>query len=262
MAGSRLVNLIEWLELTDRLRVSRRLSTVSLSRVDDFLRRALPGRCAFCLGPPARGRPWCAACHLALPWNLPACPGCAEPQGGQRVARRCGRCLAAPSGFVRARVPLRYEDAVTGLVRRFKFEASPRAGALLLALLEGALDDEARAWPQALVAVPLHSGRARARGFDQADWLARRLARHLGLPLGHAERLRDTPSQRGLSRRERRANLRAAFRVTPGLPSRVALVDDVMTTGATLDALAAACHRAGAVEVEAWAVARTPLGNP
>ncbi|QTF91487.1 phosphoribosyltransferase family protein, partial [Halomonas sp. BM-2019] len=114
-------------------------------------------------------------------------------------------------------------------------------------------------WPQAVVPVPLHPRRARERGFDQAEWLARRLARRLEVPLRRARRVRHTPSQRGLDRAERRANLRDAFRVEAALPPRVVLLDDVMTTGATLDALAAACRRAGAAEVEAWAVARTPL---
>ena len=107
--------------------------------------------------------------------------------------------------------------------------------------------------------MPLHPQRARERGFDQAGWLARRLARRLGVPLVRAERHRDTPSQRGLDRGERRRNVRGVFRVEAPLPARVALLDDVMTTGATLNALALACRRAGAREVEAWAVARTPL---
>ncbi len=155
-------------------------------------------------------------------------------------------------------MPLRYVDEVAWLVRRFKFEASPRAGAVLLALLEDALVAEVHAWPQALVAVPLHPRRSRERGFDQAGWLARRLGRRLGVLCLDAERRRDTPSQRGLDRRERRVNLRHAFRVSERLPPRVVVIDDVMTTGATLEALAQACRAAGAEEVEAWAVARTP----
>ncbi|MDN3520548.1 ComF family protein [Halomonas ramblicola] len=229
--------------------------------VDAALRRALPGRCAFCLSPRSGERPWCPACFEALPWNLPACPRCAEPQPDRFSGRLCGACLRRPPAFARARAPLRYADEVAWLVRRFKFQASPRAGAVLLALLERGLADEALAWPQAIVPVPLHPRRSRTRGFDQAEWLARRLARRLEVPLRHGERRRDTPSQRGLDRAERRANLRHGFRVTGPLPRRVALLDDVMTTGATLDALGRACRAAGAEEVEAWAVARTPLAE-
>lgn len=237
------------------------MSTERFGLVDSVLRRALPGRCAFCLAPVLDESPWCQACFAGLPWNRPACPVCAEPQPGARQARICGACLRRPPSFVRARVPLRYAEEVAWLVRRFKFHASPRAGVVLLELLMAGLQEEGRGWPQALVPVPLHESRARGRGFDQAEWLAVRLARQLRVPLGQGRRLRDTPSQRGLDRRERRANLRGGFRVPVRLPPRVALLDDVMTTGATLEALAQACLAAGAEEVEAWAVARTPRGE-
>lgn len=202
--------------------------------------------------------PWCETCFTELPWNLPACPVCAEPQPGAETGRRCGHCLRRPPQFDRARVPLRYEAEMAGLVQRFKFDASPRAGRVLLELLVAGLSPADRRWPEALVPVPLHPRRARERGFDQARWLATRLGRYLGCPSVLAQRTRDTRTQRGLDRGERRSNLRGAFRISAGLPRRVVLVDDVMTTGATLDALAVACRQAGVEEVQAWAVARTP----
>ncbi|GEK72233.1 amidophosphoribosyltransferase [Halomonas halophila] len=239
--------------------------------VDDWLRRALPGRCAFCLAACEPGRPWCADCHAALPWNRAACPVCAEPLPASVIPRPCGHCLRRPPAYLRARVPLRYEGEVAGLMQRFKFHASPRAGTLLLTLLEEGLEEGMKegvkkgqagiAPPQALIAVPLHPRRARERGFDQGRWLAERLAARLEVPLILARRTKDTPSQRGLGRRGRRGNLRGAFEMPQALPPRVALLDDVMTTGATLDALARACRRAGAEEVEAWAIARTPPGH-
>ncbi|MFG6178997.1 ComF family protein [Halomonas sp. THAF12] len=239
------------------------MSTLWRHEVDDWLRRALPGRCAFCLAACEPGSPWCGDCHAALPWNRMACPTCAEPLPATLLAtmapRPCGHCLRRPPAFQRARVPLRYEDEVAGLMQRFKFNASPRAGTLLLALLEEGLAGVAS--PQALIAVPLHPRRARERGFDQGRWLAERLAARLEVPLIMARRRKDTPSQRGLDRGGRRGNLRRAFDVAAPLPPRVALLDDVMTTGATLDALARACRRAGAEEIEAWAIARTSLGH-
>ncbi|WP_235588947.1 ComF family protein [Halomonas chromatireducens] len=233
---------------------------LALSGLDVGLRRVLPGRCAFCLAPGKAGQPWCQPCFEALPWNLPACPRCAEPQpSGSPAGCLCGHCLAQPPKFDRAWVPLRYQDEVASLMQRFKFQASPRAGSVLVAMLETRLTDIPR--PDALLAVPLHPNRARQRGFNQAEWLARRLAPRLGVPLRLARRLEDTPSQRGLDRSERRRNLKGGFEVAGPLPDRVALLDDVMTTGATLDALAQACRRAGAEEVEAWAVARTPFSQ-
>ncbi len=232
------------------------MSTLWRHEVDGWLRRALPGRCAFCLATCEDGAPWCLACHAALPWNRSACPICAEPLPATVTPRPCGHCLRRPPAFLRARVALRYEGEVAGLMQRFKFHASPRAGTLLLTLLEEGLVGIAP--PEALLAVPLHPRRARERGFDQGRWLAERLAARLDVPLVTARRRHDTPSQRGLDRRRRRGNLRGAFEVPQALAPRVALLDDVMTTGATLDALARACRRAGAEEVEVWAVARTP----
>ncbi len=271
------------------------LSTEWLSVVDRWLRFALPGHCAFCLGETPPGAHWCNACAATLPWNTLACVGCAEPMaetlmsGSRRLdgAIRCGACLTQTPAFDSAWVPLRYEQEVMRLVQAFKFSASPRAGTLLLSLIEAGLTERREEGaeerheerlekgseggtaestvssafgrrPDAVIPVPLHPRRARERGFDQADWLGRRLARRLGVPCMTAQRVRMTPTQRGLPRKARRANLRNAFMIERPLPAHVVLLDDVMTTGATFDALAKACRAAGAQRIEAWAVARTP----
>jgi ComF family protein len=114
-------------------------------------------------------------------------------------------------------------------------------------------------WPDALVALPLAASRQRHRGFDQAAEITRRVARITGVAMiGGLRRTRDTPTQAALPWKERAKNVRGAFVADPGLSGRlVAIVDDVMTTGATLAAAADAVLRAGARGVEAWAVART-----
>ena len=252
-----MVNLSFGTRLTDSLKFTAGMSTLLKKKVDGWAVKALPGRCVFCLDALQGHLPWCEACFPELPWNLPACPVCAEPQPGAARGRRCGHCLRRSPGYDRAWVPLRYDAEVAGLVQRFKFDASPRAGRVLLELLKAGLSPAVQRWPDALVPVPLHPRRSRERGFDQAHWMAVRLGRQLSCPLSLAQRNRDTRTQRGLDRGERRRNLRGAFRVPAGLPRRVVLVDDVMTTGATLDALAVACRQAGAEEVQAWAVAMT-----
>ena len=235
------------------------MSTKGLGKVDYVLRRALPGPCAFCLAPALAGEPWCAVCFATLPWNQYACVQCAQPQP-EAVPGACGRCLRHPPPFVRSRVGLRYEGEIAALMQRFKFLAEPRAGTVLVTLMQESLAGLDRSQlPQALLALPRHADRARERGFDQAEWLTTRLARQLELPCFTARRVRQTPTQRGLDRQARRRNLKDAFVVDARLPPRVAVVDDIMTTGASLEALAEACLVAGAEEVEAWAVARTPL---
>jgi len=246
-------------KLTVMIGRARCLSTLLSLKVDHGLRTTLPGGCAFCLGPCPPRAPWCAACLAALPWNRPACRRCAEPLP-PGAPDWCGRCLTSPPAFDGARVGLRYEAEVATLLQRFKFAADPRAGTLLVALMARDLARlDAAERPALLVALPRHRRRARAAGLDTGPWLTARLARALGLPWIVPRRRRDTPTQRGLDRRARRHNLRDAFVVGRELPSRVALVDDVMTTGASLGALAEACRTAGAEHVEAWAAARTPL---
>jgi ComF family protein len=110
------------------------------------------------------------------------------------------------------------------------------------------------------VPVPLHAARLRRRGFNLATALARQVAREVGAPVAHGSlaRTRDTPSQTGLGRAARRANVRGAFRARPLDAATVWLVDDVVTTGATLEECARVLRAAGARKVVALCAARTP----
>ncbi|WP_253273028.1 ComF family protein [Halomonas sp. PR-M31] len=146
------------------------------------------------------------------------------------------------------------------LIQRFKFNADPRAGVLLVDLMHASLQQLfPQELPQALVAVPRHPQRAKEFGFDQAQWLSQQLSKRMGIPCLAARRIRSTPTQRGLDRSARLRNVQDAFVVGVALPPHVAVVDDIMTTGASLEGLAKACRIAGASRVEAWAAARTPL---
>jgi ComF family protein len=156
--------------------------------------------------------------------------------------------------------PLLYAAPVDRWQPRFKFHQDLAAGRLLAGLLAEACAGSPR--PQVVVPVPLHHARLRARGYDQALELARTVARTLRLPLGASllVRRRATAPQSELDAAARRANLRGAFGVRPrsALPAHVALVDDVMTTGATLHAAATALREAGVARVDAWVCARVP----
>ncbi|WP_245392785.1 ComF family protein [Salinicola halimionae] len=143
------------------------------------------------------------------------------------------------------------------LIQRYKFSADARAGEVLIQLMLASLAQGA-GLGDALIGVPGHQERTREQGFDHTAWLTRRLAANWKLPVISAERLRETPSQRGLDRISRRRNVRRAFLLAEPLPATVMIVDDVMTTGATLESLAIACRKAGAEHVTAVAFARTP----
>ena len=224
--------------------------------------RLWPARCLACAEAGHHGHDLCAACLLALPWNRHACARCAVPLPilATTTARTCGDCLQRPLLLQETRAAFVYAAPLDRLLPRFKFHHDLAAGRLLAQLMAHALADAER--PQALLPVPLHHARLRARGYDQALELAKPLARALQVPLLHDAlvRTRATAPQSRLDAAQRRRNLRKAFTVDPRavLPAHVALVDDVMTTGATLHAAADALRRAGVARVDAWVCARVP----
>lgn len=220
----------------------------------------LPAHCRFC--GEAGAAPVCAACQADLPWNQPACPGCALPAPLPDLP--CPACQHKPRAFDAAFAAFRYATPGSQALQGLKYGARFHEARWLAESLATALRQRQAALPQRLIPVPLHPGRLRRRGYNQAQELARQLGKRLDIPVAPmlARRLRATPDQIGLSAPQRRLNLRGAFAVGKEVAGlHVALLDDVMTTGATLEELARACKAAGAARVEAWALARQPLGK-
>lgn len=156
---------------------------------------------------------------------------------------------------------MRYESPVPYLVGAAKFRGRLACVRLLGQLLLDAVEIGGSPLPQVLIPVPLHPGRLAERGYNQALEIARVLGGGLGLPLDRrcCHRVTATPPQAGQDEAARRRNIRGAFAAQTPFPwSRVAIVDDVVTTGSTVSELARVLRRAGALEVEVWAVARTP----
>jgi ComF family protein len=218
--------------------------------LDALLSLLVPPLCAGCRAPLRTAADVvCAGCRRALPWlRGPWCPWCALPLGGRHD------CPAAGQAFSGAVAVVAYHGVARDLVAALKFaHARPLAGVMaahLAARAPGGAD--------AVVAVPAHPARARARGYDQAGLLARALAARLGVPVVAPLR-RGGPQARqlGASRAQRLEEGRIAVRATGPAPRRVLLVDDVHTTGATLDACARALRSAGADHVQAITWART-----
>lgn len=220
--------------------------------------------------------PICAACHTALehptrgavcarcwssivPITPPICRTCGDalPSWRKRSLEesRCARCRRAPQLITRACAIGAYDGALRAIVHALKYDGRQTLARPLSLRLRAAGSD-VLAGADLVVPVPLHSTRERQRGFNQA----RELARHLGLPLVDAlQRTRRTAAQADLPAARRNANVRGAFVCRN--PDRVhgltlVLVDDVSTTGATLNACASALLRAGAREVRALTAAR------
>ena len=171
----------------------------------------------------------------------------------------CGRCLKHRPAFDATAAALLYRFPADVLVQRLKYGGELACANVLGELLAEAVLPLPR--PDLLIPMPLHPDRLRGRGFNQAVELARPIARRLDIELdvSACRRLRDTPAQAGLDLSARRRNVRGAFACDAELTGRrVAIVDDVLTSGATLDALATVLRKGGAVEVRAWVVARAP----
>lgn len=224
------------------------------------LRLVLPPRCLLCGAAGDDGHDLCAGCAGDFAVNAVCCPRCALPL--ESPAPLCGECLRREPPFARAWVPFRYGHPLDLLEARFKFHRDLAAGRVLAErMIERAHDDRPQR-PDVMIPVPLHRTRLRERGYNQALELAQPLARALGVPLRAdlLARIQATPAQTGLDAKARRRNLRGAFEVdaSAALPNHVVLVDDVMTTGATLRECARVLRRAGVARVDVWALARAP----
>ena len=222
----------------------------------DFLANVFSGGSCYVCRAAARVQ-LCAACIEDLPRQTDAaCPRCALASPGGAL---CGRCLAHPPHYDATIAALDYTFPADVLVQALKFGGELALASFLASLLmERTLSAEKA---DLVVPVPLSNQRLRGRGYNQAVEIARPIARALRAPLDFLvlTRTRETAAQAELPYAERVKNVRGAFHCSRALPNvAVAVVDDVMTTGATLDEIAATLKRAGAARVVNWVVARTP----
>ena len=257
-----------------------------------------PGVCLLCRRRSDRDIDLCVACEAALEANDGACWRCGERAPANAVDGLCGACIVSPPPWARAVAPFRYRGALQTLIAGLKRGNGQRQARTLGALAAAGIaasyatppppldEHAAETWlrrkdvpsagpsdnrspttsrpsslPTVIVPMPLSRQRRRQRGFNQAELLAAAIGRALGLKRDGKclVRTRHAPPQRSLPRAARLRNLRGAFAVRRPLPgTRLALLDDVATTGATARAAAEALLAAGAEEVHLWVVAKTP----
>lgn len=226
----------------------------------------LPSSCLLCDQPLAKANACastpgqlCIHCYTALPWNRPCCPTCATPLQSDQA---CAACRDQRPPFTRAIAPLRFEAMVQTWLHKLKFHHGAIEARVLGGLLAAAVQDgyRAQSLPEVIVPVPLSLRRLARRGHNQALTIATRVAGRLGLPLARVavRRTRHTPPQTARGRDARQRNLAEAFTSKAWCGTRVAVVDDVMTTGATAAEMAQTILDAGATDVHIWVTARTP----
>jgi ComF family protein len=237
---------------------------------DPLLDLVFPAVCPVCQSrsdAPAH-RPFCGPCWTALPVGLPTgCPVCGEPFPGLAGLLPCDACRRAPPPYAFARAAAHYRDGMREAIHGLKYGRPVLAtplGRLLAEAGAAALPAPPADWAEGLVPVPLHPTRLAERGFNQAELLTGPCAARWRVPLlGRALiRVRPTPPQTDLDAAARRANVRDAFRVlrpTEVRGRRLLLIDDVLTTGATVTAAARVLRAAGATAVGVLTLARVVL---
>lgn len=224
--------------------------------IRSVVKQLLPAQpCVLC-GSMSHDGLWCAACDKALPYHdMPHCPACALPAPAGEV---CGHCLSHPPLFTRTTAAFSYAFPLDKLVQAMKYGEQLALANAFADKLAQRIDKDSL--PDYVIPVPLHPAKLRERGYNQSLLLAAKIARAHKLTLlpDACQRVRDTPPQSVLPWKERKKNVRNAFRCDMDLTGkRVALVDDVLTTGASLNSLAEAVQKRGATEIGTWVVART-----
>ena len=201
----------------------------------------------------------CQPCLDSLPQNQHSCSRCANPLFEANHQGLCGKCLKKQPAFDLVISPYLYLDPLRLAVSRFKFHSDLVQGRFLSQLLEQRLQKNPGHTPDSLIPVPLHSSRLRQRGFNQSLEIANYLGKQLNIKVDRhsCQRTRQTKPQSELSEKLRSKNLRGAFEIKLKRTYRhVAIVDDVMTSGATVNELAKALKKAGVEKVDVWSVCR------
>jgi ComF family protein len=244
------------------------LLTATLTQIRQVTHCLLPSQCLLCASPSGNNL-LCIGCHMDLPYTAhrQLCQQCGLQL--ESLSLVCGHCLTHPPAFARCIIPFAYEYPLDALIHRFKYRRHLTSGKLLSQLLAEYLKHHAQAdadWhtPDLLIPAPMHWLRRWQRGFNQAEVLAQHLAHQLHIPLATqiVQRTHKTPAQKELTRTERQQNLRKAFMIsakncTHIQGKRIALIDDVVTTTATVRELSQLLINAGAKDVQVWALART-----
>ncbi len=221
--------------------------------------KLFPPSCILCDNPGVDFKDICPGCIADLTLNSRCCPCCAQPmEAGLNPALICGQCLKKPPPYHQVVAPFLYQHSLKWLITGLKFHRQYKNARLLGQLLSEQLQPLSDR-PDYIAPVPLHPKRLRQRGFNQSAEIATVIARQLNIPLNpdSCQRIKFSAPQSGLNANARRKNLRNAFKAAPlSNHPYIAIVDDVMTTGATVSELAGTLKKAGARRVDVWVCAR------
>jgi len=219
----------------------------------------LPHVCALCQNHCERALDLCAACEAELPFIENACTLCATPLYDEQDHSVCGACLKEPPHYDRLICLSYYKDHIARMITQLKFYHQLAYANILGTLMaKHLLPDEK---PNCIIPIPLHKKRLRQRGFNQALEIAKPIAKRLEIPIDYksCQRIRHTQPQTEIDAKHRHNNLKNAFSVTRQMPKQVVILDDVFTTGHTVNELSHTLRKAGIEHIEVWCIAKTLL---
>jgi ComF family protein len=224
-----------------------------------FNQSIFPQTCIMCAAWQGGAYGICDGCLADMPWhNCAQCPQCGLPAYDNQL---CGHCINSPPDFDATRALFRYAFPIQQMLQRYKYGELLALGASFGHLLANHMAANLLAeMPDLIIPMPLHPKRLQERGFNQSLEVARIVSEKLNVKLDHSvcERIKLSPPQASLPLKERVKNMKGAFNCNRPLHGQsIVVIDDVMTTGASLNSLAKALKKAGARRVECWVIART-----
>ena len=202
----------------------------------------------------------CKQCFSDLPAILSPCNICGDALSIKVSSNVCGSCLHTRPFYHKSLIPLEYSFPVSHLVKLLKYKDKVLVSSVLSQILLDRIRQDASGFPEIIIPVPLHPVRLMRRGFNQSALIAETISKELKIPLDQksCRRIRNTSQQTGFDKSQRGKNIRNAFSVLNSFSAKhVAIVDDVVTTGSTVNELAKTLHHAGVEKIEVWACART-----
>lgn len=205
----------------------------------------------------------CDSCKTMLPATSDQCFQCGLPLNAVDTTTntiRCGQCLKSPPAFDLCISPYHYALPINQFITQLKFRHQLHYARILADLLIAKIDQHSEKLPECIIPVPLHSNRLRQRGFNQAIEIARPIAKNYAIKLNthSCSRIVSTPPQMEQDKKTRQKNIRNAFNVSAEFNDKdIAIVDDVMTTGHTLNELSRVLRAHGAKRIQVWVVARS-----
>ena len=219
----------------------------------------LPFHCLQCKSAikPSSG-PFCTPCYLQLPFQGNNCTQCGQQYSSGHDY--CGRCLSSPPSFDQCFCPFEYKSGIKELICNIKYREKPSLAEHAAQLLAREIIEQEIELPQAIIPVPMHLKRLRSRGYNHANLIAKQLSRILDIT--HIDDLvaktKPTLTQAGLSLKKRKTNLKNSFELTKNTDfKRIAIIDDVMTTGATAEEIAKILKKNGVDYIQVWGIAHT-----